>query len=117
MAKKEPQYGDRDTEKKGPVFQLQSQLAKDGYYKGKVDGDFGPKTLAAVNLVREEKGLEPLPNPDDKPAPVAGAPITTPIAEAPDPHKRITLPEDVAKPVKVNMNTDPTGKSGLKYLN
>ena len=31
-----------------PVERLQARLKEDGFYEGKVDGDFGPRTIRAV---------------------------------------------------------------------
>ncbi len=43
--------------KGAPVLKLQERLAELGYEVGKVDGDFGPKTFAAVREYQEDKGL------------------------------------------------------------
>jgi hypothetical protein len=49
--------GDLDPGDSGPrVTKLQEELAERGFYKGKFDGDFGPKTTAAVVAYKESKG-------------------------------------------------------------
>jgi peptidoglycan hydrolase-like protein with peptidoglycan-binding domain len=52
--------GDLDPGDSGPrVTKLQEELAERGFYKGKFDGDFGPKTTAAVIAYKESKGYGP----------------------------------------------------------
>lgn len=49
--------GDLDPGDSGPrVTKLQEELAERGFYKGKADGDFGPKTAAAVIAYKQSKG-------------------------------------------------------------
>ena len=50
--------GDLDPGDSGPrVTKLQEELAERGFYKGAPDGDFGPKTAAAVIAYKKSKGL------------------------------------------------------------
>lgn len=50
--------GDLDPGDSGPrVTKLQEELAERGFYKGKADGDFGPKTKAAVIAYKQAKGF------------------------------------------------------------
>lgn len=49
--------GDLEEGDGGPrVTKLQEELAERGFYKGKADGDFGPKTAAAVIAYKQSKG-------------------------------------------------------------
>jgi hypothetical protein len=49
--------GDLEKGDSGPrVTKLQEELAERGFYKGKADGDFGPKTAAAVIAYKASKG-------------------------------------------------------------
>lgn len=50
--------GDLDPGDSGPrVTKLQEELAERGFYKGKIDGDFGPKTSQAVVAYKQSKGF------------------------------------------------------------
>ena len=40
------------------VKQVQTELKSQGLYKGKVDGEAGPQTKAALNAYQKEKGLQ-----------------------------------------------------------
>lgn len=47
------QLGDKGVK----VKELQEALIREGFYKGTVDGDFGPKTDAAVRTFQRKKGM------------------------------------------------------------
>ena len=49
------QYGDADS----PVAAAQAQLARQGYYHGRIDGVFGPETRRAVVAFQRDHGLNP----------------------------------------------------------
>ena len=50
--------GDLDPGDSGPrVTKLQEELAERGFYKGAPDGQFGPKTEAAVVAFKKSKGF------------------------------------------------------------
>lgn len=52
--------GDLDPGDSGPrVTKLQEELAERGFYKGAPDGQFGPKTVAAVTAYKTAKGFGP----------------------------------------------------------
>jgi hypothetical protein len=49
--------GDLDPGDSGPrVAKLQEELTERGFYKGSIDGDFGPKTTDAVVAFKQSKG-------------------------------------------------------------
>ncbi len=49
--------GMSDRSTNGAVSQLQSSLAAGNFYKGKIDGQFGPQTAAAVRAFEQSSGL------------------------------------------------------------
>lgn len=54
--------GDLDPGDSGPrVTKLQEELAERGFYKGAPDGQFGPKTVAAITAYKASKGFGPGP--------------------------------------------------------
>jgi len=54
--------GDLEQGDGGPrVTKLQEELAERGFYKGKLDGDFGPKTMAALIAYKKSKGFGDAP--------------------------------------------------------
>ena len=44
---------------KDVVVQIQTELAKYGYYTGPIDGHYGPDTKAAVTKLQTDLGLTP----------------------------------------------------------
>lgn len=54
--------GDLDPGDSGPrVTKLQEELAERGFYKGKIDGQFGQTTSQAVTAFKQSKGFGPGP--------------------------------------------------------
>ena len=125
MAKKEtkePEYGDIDKGKDGPVRRLQTVLSEQGFYKADIDGKFFDKTLKAVNEFRAVENLPAIPKPTPAEQPeVKAEPKATPetvedLFEKDSEIKKVnlaTLPEDVQTPKGKDPTTD--GPS-VKYL-
>lgn len=52
-----PVYVERDRDRGSVELDVQSQLARKGYYGGVIDGDVGPQTRAAIRAYQVDRGL------------------------------------------------------------
>jgi hypothetical protein len=52
-----PSYGNRSAGDSSTVTKVQRVLAQEGYYKGDIDGDLGPRTHYAINAYQRDHNL------------------------------------------------------------